>query len=387
VKRYLLFILYVAGLILVGDFTAAKLTWHPDFRGFHPTRHHGLRPLSEASAVWGPHEYSMRINELGMKDHAARKVALKTDSHRIVVLGDSFTEGIGFDHEDTFVGQFARKIRSLTDKDVDVLNAGVVSYSPKLYLLTAQDLVTRIGLKVDEFIVFVDISDIYDELVYEDYTPSSGHTLRDRYYRTREFLNRNSFLYRVLLQQPVHDLLLFARNYFASDRPATQPTDPANTSASARTDRPARADWDNARFSVDRARARWTFDETVFALWGKYGAELAQANIRRLLEFARQRDIRISLVVYPWPDQLIHEAGTSRQESIWRQFSKANGMAFLNLFAAFEGTEKSNFVDGDVHWNAAGHTLVANRLTAFWCAHSARTAIRCAEDRSPPGNN
>lgn len=41
------------------------------------------------------------------------------DRHRILFIGDSFTEGAGLPFEQTFVGMFSQGV-----PDVDVLNAG-----------------------------------------------------------------------------------------------------------------------------------------------------------------------------------------------------------------------------------------------------------------------
>ena len=54
-------------------------------------------------------------------------VALKSDKYRVLLVGDSHTEGVGLDYDNTF----ANHIASL-HPEIDILNAGVVSYSPKI---------------------------------------------------------------------------------------------------------------------------------------------------------------------------------------------------------------------------------------------------------------
>jgi hypothetical protein len=59
--------------------------------------------------------------------------------------------------ENTFVGMFATAY-----PNVDVLNAGVRSYSPSVYLREIQRLLDE-GIKFDHVVIYVDISDIQDE--------------------------------------------------------------------------------------------------------------------------------------------------------------------------------------------------------------------------------
>ena len=64
-------------------------------------------------------------NEYGFKSKCNIE---KKNSFNFGFLGDSFTEGIGLNHKDTFVGIF-ENISGL-----DVANMGVSSYSPKVHL-------------------------------------------------------------------------------------------------------------------------------------------------------------------------------------------------------------------------------------------------------------
>jgi hypothetical protein len=56
-------------------------------------------------------------------------------------------------------------------RGIEVLNAGVVSYSPKLYDLRMRWLLTHDGLDLQRLVVFLDVSDIHDEVLYEAFVP------------------------------------------------------------------------------------------------------------------------------------------------------------------------------------------------------------------------
>jgi hypothetical protein len=82
---------------------------------------------------------------------------------KIFFIGDSFTESPGVPYEQSFVGLFAQAFPAL-----DVLNAGVSSYAPSVYYEKLKYLLDA-GLKFDEAVVYIDISDIQDEGVFYSY--------------------------------------------------------------------------------------------------------------------------------------------------------------------------------------------------------------------------
>jgi hypothetical protein len=75
-------------------------------------------------------------------------------------MGDSFTEGIALNHENTFVGIFEKNLGS------DIANMGVSSYSPKVHLAKINFFLDK-GIKFEHIILFLDISDYYDEAYYQ----------------------------------------------------------------------------------------------------------------------------------------------------------------------------------------------------------------------------
>src|SRR5688572_4103522 len=85
---------------------------------------HDLAPMASVDGVtWGPLSYDLRTNSLGFKDATNRTVPLQSDGPRVLFIGDSFTEGVGFAYEQTFVGI----IDSVLGRSgVDVLNAAVI---------------------------------------------------------------------------------------------------------------------------------------------------------------------------------------------------------------------------------------------------------------------
>ena len=79
----------------------------------------------------------MVTNSLAMRDSENRQISLESQSKRVLLIGDSMIEGLGVDYDDSVAGNL-QKIWQATG--VEVLNAGVVSYSPHLYSLIGREI-------------------------------------------------------------------------------------------------------------------------------------------------------------------------------------------------------------------------------------------------------
>ena len=90
--------------------------------------------------VWGYEKYKIFTNNLGFKDISNRQVEFKNKN--ILFIGDSFTEGVGIEYKDTYVGIIDRKLKE-RNKNIEVLNAGVQSYSTSIYLSKIYHLIER----------------------------------------------------------------------------------------------------------------------------------------------------------------------------------------------------------------------------------------------------
>ena len=83
-------------------------------------------------------------------------------------MGDSHTEGVGVNFDQTFTGQIISKIDT---SQTEILNAAVVGYSPRIYYLKTKYLIEDVGLKFDHLFVFFDMSDLQNEIVYKNFQP------------------------------------------------------------------------------------------------------------------------------------------------------------------------------------------------------------------------
>ncbi|MEM7390831.1 MAG: hypothetical protein AAF492_00665, partial [Verrucomicrobiota bacterium] len=114
--------------------------------------------------------------------------------------------------------------------------------------------------------------------------------------------------------------------------------------------------------------SKWTVDDAVYDEYARESLPRMQESLNRLNELLKPRDIRLTIAVYPWPDQVYHQDSPSKQETIWRTWSEQAGARFISHFPDFLQGEteeerldfiRKHFLEGDAHWNDTGHALIA----------------------------
>ena len=134
------------------------------FRRPDPVYHHGLVPDARGRQRTSEWDIEYRINSLGLRD---REIPLtKTaGTYRIVWTGDSTIEGAGLSADETVPKELERLLNSGScRKRVEVLNAGIASFSPILEFLFVKT--AGLGLKPDLIIQHFDMSDVQDDYFY-----------------------------------------------------------------------------------------------------------------------------------------------------------------------------------------------------------------------------
>jgi hypothetical protein len=356
-------VLYCIAIFLVLDLTISTLA--PGFlftmqrtpdgktlRKPDPVFHHTLTPLFDGVDRWGELPYRVFTNSLGLKDATAREVPAKSDTHRILIIGDSFTEGIGFEFQDTFAGMLSSAGQQRTPK-VEFLNAGVVSYAPTIYYNKIKSLLDG-GLQVDEVVVLPDLSDIQDEAIY--------------YFCVDAFPE-----YRAHCKSPGRETAWFANSiadfwqthFVMTDRLRVllkrQMRRWANTMQEVALAPNARTGWIVPGYDVGQEYAPLGIDG---------GIARAQRHMNALAEFLASRNIPLTLAVYPWPMILDRNMRDNRHVRLWRDFcEKARCKDFIDLtpdvFAAKDAHPdwySRYFIFGDVHYSAEGNRLLFQTL-------------------------
>lgn len=151
-----------AFLKAIGKFKPAYVTSsvrEAYYRIPHPVYHHTLATnIHDYTAEWGGNDYTVNTNSLGFKDFAPREVPLVPSKKRILIIGDSFTEGVGVDYAQTFAGLLQQQY-----PNIEFLNAAATSYAPIIYYRKIKYFLEEAHLIFNEVWVFIDLSDIEDE--------------------------------------------------------------------------------------------------------------------------------------------------------------------------------------------------------------------------------
>lgn len=336
-------LIFVIGYLVCDLVLAALLI--PAFEGeVHLYYHHTFKKNHKGFHRWEAAPYPFMTNSLGFKDKEVRQVALVNDRPRYVIIGDSFVEGIGLPYEKTFVGKIDQALRPY---NIDVLNAGARSYSPKLYYLKVKYLLEKTGLRFDQLIVYIDISDIQDEIVYELFEP----------YAFKHFLTK---LDRALYWR------LFSYNRIG--RESIKNLYDQALSLQGVKGAPSGEISDSFYWNYYQKRPRWTIDKKLYNAWGKRGLELASANMAKLVSLCATHRIKVTIAVYPWPIQISTRDLNSIQVTFWKDFAMKHSVDFINYFPDFiyglspDPVIGAHFLPQDMHWNERGHKLIARRL-------------------------
>lgn len=381
-RKTILIVLVVAflGMDLVAAYAARLILGYPfhdrpmenrymqdnpnkNYRTKSELYHHDLkRNAYSDSAIWGGKKYTVHTDSLGFKSDRVKTTPVTAENRRMVIIGDSFTEGLGVEHADTFVGRIAT---ALGEQGVDVFNAGVSSYSPIIYWRKTKFLIEDVGLQFQDLVVYLDISDIEDEarfyrrndagsverLEQEKHKSGQGTTEKNRW-SIKQLLRTNTLF--------TYFIINTARNAVASGN-------------------------NDKQLSTGLARARWTLDQALFEAYGREGLARAAGNMTRLHELLATHGIRLTLAVYPWPDQIVSNDIDSKQVSYWKEWAHARDVRFLNYFPCLvkgdggDAVLDEYYIPGDVHWNQRGHQLIADNFLQWFANPGMNSEACCCE--------
>jgi len=372
-KRKFILISVILYIILFGiiDFVIGYFLIPQPFNKFRVRNsiyHHGLTPYSSSKAVWGPIIYPFYTNSLSFRDLKVRDVPLKKSKNkRILILGDSHSEGVGVEYRYTFAG----RLQELGEQfDVEILNASAVSYSPKIHFLKGDYLLNTMGLEVDEIWVVIDISDLQNEIAYAGFESSKPKGISVGLYWLSRYLKYNSFSwYSISSIMDYRDLNLFNEAMLGFQRDLHRL--PSRTSLELYKEffRHMK-DEHLLRDPNFHGVSQWIYDPNLREL-ADQGLELGMDNIAKLINICRDKNIQMRLSVHPWQTQVLKGDTTDYYVDLWRNFCETNNIDFINLYPLFINHEnslwvvKTCYIEGDNHWNELGHERVAKYLSKY----------------------
>jgi len=311
----------------------------------HPVYHHGLKANVKMETAKGfQGYYNFCTDNHGFRYKCDIQRGKKFDYG---FMGDSFTEGASVTYEDSFVGIFEKNSKK------NVANLGVVSYAPKIYLSKLNYFLEK-GYEFKHIVVVIDISDLYDDNVYyrvtENYIVDENYERGERL-KLRKFLRKNF---------PFTNFYMFVIKNL-------------NTVGYS----PKNINNEKPIFHKDViTKASWTYssDDMIEGYWGSIkDAQKSLINtMSELHKLLEKNGIPLSIVVYPWPQQLEKDVVSSKHMLMWKEFCKTKCANFINLFPVlFKEKDKKGFLEtykkyywwNDMHFNIEGNKLVAREIS------------------------
>lgn len=352
IKRYKVFIIIlISTSVFLLDFIFTKLAIKPIFdktilRVKHDVYHHSLLPNIDKIEFSSKVGYWRIItNSLGFRDKENRNISLNKNNYRIVLIGDSVTEGVLLDWRDTFPGMLEE---NLSKKDIQVLNAGVTSYSPSIYYSKIKYYLNK-GFEFDELFVFIDVSDIEDEAIIYRIKNSKiisidqklEQNIKNKNFKANliNFLHQNLNLTFHILKK-IEDLF-FDQNL------------------------------EDFLINLNKSK-RYNYTHNNISLKEyQLGFDNSFLSMSKLNDLCKKNNIKLNVVIYPSLLQFYKNEISSIYVKNWTKFSKKNSINLINLFPIFlEEYDKKDilkiikkyFLHLDVHFNKEGNKLISDYI-------------------------
>ena len=302
----------------------------------HAKWHHWLRPNQRASLPsldpkrWpkpielATNSWGCRYGELEGERKGSRG---EGQQHRILVIGDSFTEGYYL--EDTFAAVLERRTGH------QVIGCGNSSYSPLLHYIRYRDQLSK--LQPDELIINVDLTDIYDDnwrYGPEAVFAADGEPLRasnSRLSILADDLRFRSRLAALIVGRFRQDLKLpISLNVYAYHRGMVL---------------------DDPQFKQEVGRTL--------------------SYLKRLVDLAKSQGVSVTITTYPYLNQLRDRVHGDRQwnrnlEVALAFFAGREGVPFWSAFKALEPHADSIYWEFDVHFTPSGQLIWAEAFADYY---------------------
>ena len=300
----------------------------------HTTSHnvydHDLKKSFSANLQWSPGETYLFCSNRNSFRTSCDKIDFELKEFDIAFIGDSFTEGVGVDYEDTFVGRIEKNFEEL-----NIANLGVVSYSPSIYFTKLSHLLEN-GYKFKRVIIYFDISDIYDD--------NRKYRFIDDKIRRKKSAVLSDIQRTLKLSFPflAYSLKTLKNDVFKKSDIVDKCT----------------------YLDYCHEKSSWTFNNEFF---GDKEINKSLKFMEMTYELLRKNDIKMSVGIYPWPAQILYDNSQSKLVKLMKNFCINRCEFFFNNFTEFfnetTSTDKEKiisryYIEGDVHFNSLGNEKI-----------------------------
>ena len=231
----------------------------------------------------------------------------------------------------------------LSDKlKIHFHNMAVASYSPIIYKKKIKFFLEKKIINPMEVIVFLDISDMEDEFYY--YNCKNNRSVCSKYDDITP--NNDKKIIREKIYFPIFKktkriIRLTKRKFFPKIH----------------------------TYEKDFNRSSWTYLKNNNKV--DIGIAKAIQNMTELHLYLESKNIPMSLVVYPWPGQILYDKQDSLQVSIWREFCATRCKKYIDLFPLFfeeidilskKEIVNKYYLKNDIHFNKTGNKKIFDKL-------------------------
>lgn len=287
--------------------------------------------LNTNYAVWGNSYYKLCTDGRGFKFNCTDKEQKK---YTIAFIGDSFTEGIGLPFEKTFVGKFKKKT------GLPVVNLGVASYSPNIYLKKIKYLISNNIISFDHLVVGIDLTDLEDDWIRSKKIVKENNIIKKNNIDLKAFLARNL---------PLSYLILKKINWYFK----------IHIIKNANID----------HLDYYKNKSSWSYIEDYNELGKKIKNHIMY--MEELFFFLKEKNIQISVLIYPHQASIKFDQKNSLYKKIWEQYCIDKCHRFIDAYSIFfDIVDRSSkdqvmnmyYIKGDPHFNEKGNHIIFEQL-------------------------
>jgi hypothetical protein len=254
--------------------------------------------------------------------------------------------------DNSFAGMLYKAGQERPDK-IEFLDGGSVSYSPVIYYKKIKYWLDR-GLQFDEVVLFSDTSDVTDEATsyfcIDDDPKYRAHCSPGEGSQQKgppPPRQKNFLIDRFVVTNRVWIYLRRQIQAYLGNRRS---------------------------INTDHSRIGWVFpgldvSKDTQPLGVDGGIARSLQNMQALADLLKARNIPLTIVVYPWAQQITQGDRDSRQASMWRDFCRDRCKAFIDLYPAFFAAADADkdwyahlYILGDDHYSAAGNRFLFEHI-------------------------
>ena len=329
--------------------------------------HHDLRPMASFYDHWGYEKYKIHTNDLGFKDNSQRKVTFK--KRNILFIGDSFTEGVGLIYKDTYVGILESKLKNKY-KDIEILNAGVQSYSTSIYLSKIYYLLNTKKLPITDIVIMVSTGDIFDD-TFKYLDVDQNYILDHVDHKNKiiisliNFYKANTLIYQFITRiTPPKVIPEIIKSFFDKKKNESNYDNREKELMKI-----SNEDISKMNF-LDHQDYNYFFSNNEFEKWGKKGINKSIENLRKIAKIAEEKKIKVNILYLFEPTLVLKKPNDQTINYLLTSFKSLENenLKFFVISDFYDEYEnkyesyKNLFFINDIHLNKRGNKLVAEEI-------------------------